>query len=196
MARMDLTIRKLAQLAGTSYSTVSRALNDSPLVKDSTKRRIRRLAQDLGYQVDFSARSLATGMRMIVGVVYPYHTLRPHESMYTSQAIDRIRIALSSHGFDTLTAGYAEDGGPREDIARLIREKKADALLVFGHEVSDRQIAELRELGAEFLLINPPPRSSVDACHHISIDHEYGGFLAGRRLVEASRTRLLCIARP
>lgn len=193
MARMELNIRKLAQLAGTSYSTVSRALNDSPLVKDSTKQRIRRLARDLGYQIDFSARSLATGMRMIVGVVYPYHSLRPHESMYTSQAIDRIRIALSQQGFDTLTAGYADDAGPGEDIARLIRQKKVDGLLVFGHEISDRQIAQLHELDASFLLINPPPRPVADACSHISIDHEHGGYLAGKRLIAAGRGRLLCV---
>ena len=43
------TIADIARLAGVSKSTVSRALNDSPLIGDETKARIQRLAQEMGY---------------------------------------------------------------------------------------------------------------------------------------------------
>jgi LacI family transcriptional regulator len=191
---MDLNIRKLAQLAGTSYSTVSRALNDSPLVKDSTKRRIQDLAQQLGYHLDFSAKSLATGMRMIVGILYPYHSLRPYESVYTSQAIGRMRHALSRHGLDALIAGFGSGGGPEDDITRLVRQKKADGLIVFGYEVSEAQIDALLSLDTPFLLINPSPSVALERCHRIRIDHEHGGYLAGRQLITRGRRRLLCIS--
>jgi len=191
---MDLNIRKLAQLAGTSYSTVSRALNDSPLVKDTTKRRIQDLARQLGYHLDFSAKSLATGMRMIVGILYPYHSLRPYESVYTSQAIGRMRHALSRHGLDALIAGFGSGGGPEDDITRLVRQKKADGLIVFGYEVSDAQIDALLSLDTPFLLINPSPSAALKRCHRIRIDHEHGGYLAGRRLIDRGRRRLLCVS--
>jgi LacI family transcriptional regulator len=191
---MDLNIRKLAQLAGTSYSTVSRALNDSPLVKETTKRRIQDLARQLGYHLDFSAKSLATGMRMIVGILYPYHSLRPYESVYTSQAIGRMRHALSRHGLDALIAGFGSGGGPEDDIIRLVRQKKADGLIVFGYEVSDSQIDALLSLDTPVLLINPAPSATLKRCNRIRIDHEYGGYLAGHHLVNRGRRRLLCVS--
>jgi LacI family transcriptional regulator len=190
---VELNIRTLAQLAGTSYSTVSRALNDSPLVKDATKRRIQELARQLGYHVDFSAKSLATGMRMIVGILYPFHSLRPYESVYTSHAISRMRHALSRHGLDALIAGFGDGGTQADDITRLIRQKKVDGLIIFGYEVSDDQIAALLSLNAPFLLINPSPSAALKGCNQICIDHRYGGYLAGKRLIEAGRRRLLCV---
>lgn len=190
---MDLNIRKLAQLAGTSYSTVSRALNDSPLVKNETKRRIQELAQQLGYHVDFSAKSLATGMRMIVGLIYPFHSLRPYESVYTSQAIGRMRHALAQHGLDALVAGYGSSDRAEDDITRLIRQKKVDGLIIFGYEVSEAQIESLRALGSPFLLINPSPSTAGELCHQIRIDHELGGYLAGERLIRAGRRKLLSV---
>lgn len=190
---MDLNIRKLAQLAGTSYSTVSRALNDSPLVKDTTKRRIQELAQQLGYHVDFSAKSLATGMRMIVGLIYPFHSLRPYESVYTSQAIGRMRHALAQHGLDALVAGYGSSDRAEDDITRLIRQKKVDGLIIFGYEVSEEQIEALRALESPFLLINPSPSTAGELCHQIRIDHELGGYLAGERLIRAGRRKLLSV---
>ena len=45
-----VTIKDIAKAAGVSPSTVSRALNDSPLIRESTKERIKRLAAELGYE--------------------------------------------------------------------------------------------------------------------------------------------------
>lgn len=191
---MDMTIRKLAQLAGTSYSTVSRALNDSPLVKESTKRRIQDLAQQIGYHVNYSAKSLATGMQMNVGIVYPYHALRPYESAYTSQAISRMRRELTKHGLDALVAGYGTGVDPADDITRLLRQKKVDGLIVFGYEVSRQQVESLLRIGASFLLINPAPGLEDIPCHQIRIDHELGGYHAAERLLRAGRKNLLCVS--
>ena len=189
-----MTIRKIAKLAGTSYSTVSRALNNSPLVAEHTKQRISRLADELGYQINASARGLATGIKTIIGIVYPFQSLRPHESVYTNQAIDLIRKELNRYHFDTLIAGYDRDSRSQgDDITRLVRQKKVDGLVIFGQEISSVQIRALRATGFPFLLVNPPPLREVRACNRICIDHRYGGYLAGSRLVETGRRRLLCL---
>lgn len=190
---MDMTIRKIAQLAGTSYSTVSRALNDSPLVKESTRERIQNLANNLGYQINFSARSLATGIRGIVGVVYPYHSLRPYESAFTREVVDRIRRALDCFDMDTLIAGFGVNPDETDDITRLFRQKKVDGLITLGYELSDDQIAILKGFDQPFLLLNPAPDRHFSDCHHIRVDQHYGGFLAGERLLKAGRTKLLNI---
>ena len=61
----------IARLAGVSTATVSRALNDSPLINDETKKRIRDLALSLNYTINISAKNLRLGENHTVAVVIP-----------------------------------------------------------------------------------------------------------------------------
>ena len=54
------TIKDIAKIANVSTSTVSLALNDSPLVKHETRYRILQIAKELNYRPNTAARSLAT----------------------------------------------------------------------------------------------------------------------------------------
>ena len=53
------TIADIAKLAGVSKSTVSRALNDSPLISEETKAHIRELARRHNFQINAPARRLS-----------------------------------------------------------------------------------------------------------------------------------------
>lgn len=68
---MSVTIKDIAKASGVSYSTVSKALNDSPLVKPQTKSKILDVAKQLGYQPNFSARNLVSKKSNAIGVVWP-----------------------------------------------------------------------------------------------------------------------------
>lgn len=63
-----VTIKDIARLAGVSYSTVSKALNDSPLVKAETKQRILEIARAQGYQKNLLAKHLVSGRTRLVGL--------------------------------------------------------------------------------------------------------------------------------
>ena len=60
-----VTIKDVARAAGVSPSTVSRALNDSPLIREETKARIRRIAAELGYErneLPWAGHGVVTGV--------------------------------------------------------------------------------------------------------------------------------------
>jgi LacI family transcriptional regulator len=65
-----VTIKDLAKLAGVSHTTVSRALNDSPLINPETKERIKLLAQGMNYSPNFSARSLVLDRSYNIGLFF------------------------------------------------------------------------------------------------------------------------------
>lgn len=53
---MTVTIKDIANASGVSYSTVSKALRNSPLVKPDTKKKVLQVAEQLGYSPNFAAK--------------------------------------------------------------------------------------------------------------------------------------------
>ncbi|MDL4840292.1 LacI family DNA-binding transcriptional regulator [Aquibacillus rhizosphaerae] len=68
---MNITIKDIATLAGVSYSTVSKALNGSPLVKEDTKRKIVEIAKEMGYEPNIAAQRLVSKNTKIIGLIWP-----------------------------------------------------------------------------------------------------------------------------
>jgi DNA-binding LacI/PurR family transcriptional regulator len=59
----------VAALAGVSYQTVSRVINDQPGVRDATRERVLAAMRELGYRPSPAARSLASGRSRTIGIV-------------------------------------------------------------------------------------------------------------------------------
>src|SRR5205823_7050732 len=67
------TVADIARLAGVSKSTVSRALNDSPLIGAETKDRIRSIAREHHFQMNVPARSLSLKQSHAIALVTYAH---------------------------------------------------------------------------------------------------------------------------
>ena len=65
------TIKDIAQKLDVSYSTVSRALQDSPQIGEATKQKVRDLAKSMNYRANAFARSLVLKQSEIIGVIVP-----------------------------------------------------------------------------------------------------------------------------
>ena len=63
------TVKDVADLAGVSTATVSRVLNNHPLVADETRSRVLRAMEELGYQPSRVARRLRMGASQILGLI-------------------------------------------------------------------------------------------------------------------------------
>jgi LacI family transcriptional regulator len=117
-----VTIKDIAQAAGVSFSTVSKALRDSPLVTPETKRRIIEIAREMGYQPNIAARRLVSKRSGAVGVVWP-----SIERTTLSTLITRVGERLERRG----TAMLLSIGGMDAAFATF-RRFQVDAILVFG----------------------------------------------------------------
>jgi LacI family transcriptional regulator len=68
---LNVTIKDLARIARVSPSTVSRALADSPLVADGTRRQIQQLARNFQYSPNSLARGLVKRRSNLLGLLVP-----------------------------------------------------------------------------------------------------------------------------
>ncbi|NCD05492.1 MAG: LacI family transcriptional regulator, partial [Spirochaetia bacterium] len=57
---MPITINDIAQITGLNKSTISRALNDNPRISKQTIEKVKKVANDLGFEKNNNARSLST----------------------------------------------------------------------------------------------------------------------------------------
>ncbi|KKK37159.1 LacI family transcriptional regulator [Mesobacillus campisalis] len=65
-----VTIKDIAKLANVSHTTVSRALNNSPLIKEPTKRKILEIASQLNYSPNYNAKSLVMQKSHTIGLFF------------------------------------------------------------------------------------------------------------------------------
>ncbi|MBM7579939.1 LacI family DNA-binding transcriptional regulator [Jeotgalibacillus terrae] len=116
---MTVTIKDIAKAANVSFSTVSKALNDSPLVKEPTKQMIISIAKEMGYEVNTAAKILATGKSNSVGIYCP-DISRPEYAEYSQE----ISLQLKNRGFLPCisSSGF-------EDAKELFTRLKAAAVI-------------------------------------------------------------------
>ncbi|HJO93334.1 MAG TPA: LacI family DNA-binding transcriptional regulator, partial [Victivallales bacterium] len=67
---MGCTIKDIAKIAGVSHTTVSRALNDSSLISDKTKIKIKKIADEYGYVIDNIAKGLVLHKTFNIGIFF------------------------------------------------------------------------------------------------------------------------------
>ena len=65
-------IRKIAELAGVSVSTVSRVLNNHPYVNEQKRKEILAIIEELNYTQNVNAIHLVKGKTNVIGVLLPH----------------------------------------------------------------------------------------------------------------------------
>lgn len=124
MARKHATIHDIAKKAGVSSSTVSRALQDNPVINDKTRERIKALASKLNYQPNVLAHNLRKGRSKMVGVLVP--RIDHH---FFSSVIGGIEKILNEAGYNVLIL-QALDSIEKEiiNIQSLLEQRIAGVL--------------------------------------------------------------------
>ena len=100
----NVTLKDLAQKLGLSISTVSRALQNNPIINDKTRKRVNKLAKDLGYYPDVLAKSLKNQKTFTIGVIVPEIS-----HFFFSSVIDGIEEKTNNHGYTILVTKSNED---------------------------------------------------------------------------------------
>lgn len=150
-----VTIKDIAERAGVSFSTVSKALRDSPLVQNKTKQHILSIAKEMGYQPNIAARSLVSKRSGAIGVVWP-----SIERAALSTLITKINEQLEKQGYVTLLSMSNIDSA-----IEIFRRYQVDAILVFGDKDSVSSSMNLNPLQIPVLTYGAAgysPYSAVD----------------------------------
>jgi DNA-binding LacI/PurR family transcriptional regulator len=186
-----ITMAELARLADVDVSTVSRALNDSPLVKEGTKAEILKIAQETGYAVNASARNLRRQSSETIGMVIP---LRPESGQTLSdpfflEMVGAVSQAASERGYDLIIS--VPKGEEQLAEQRLLNMGKADGLIIIGQAGRTGRLKALGPLAKKVVVWggqDGPANYTL-----VGSDNREGGRLATEHLLSIGRERILFI---
>lgn len=194
------TIQKVADLAGVSTATVSRALAGKKTVSASTKARVEAAAKELGYVVSSAASSLASGRTRNIGVVMPFL-----DGWFYTRVLKGAHEALSDAGYDLtlyhLDASATGQGGainPRRErlFDEFLGRQRVDGFIAVSLELTDAELTRLRTInkpavgiggpipGAVTLSIDDAAVARLATEHLLSLGHRHIAHIGGDPLLD------------
>lgn len=183
-----ISMSELARLAGVNISTVSRALDDSPLVKQKTKDKIKQLAEETGYSINAQARNLRKQSSQTLGIIIPVgpETNQTVSDPFFLEMVGAASEAASKRGYDLIIRLPRE----KSEIAerRLLGSGKADGLIIIGQAGRTDRLKALGDSINRVVvwggMIDDPDYTLVGS------NNFEGGRLIGQHLAQTGRRRI------
>ena len=156
-------------MAGVSKKTVSRVINQSPLVRPDTREKVETLMRDVGYVPDPIARGLAFRRSFLIGMVYDNPTAQFIVNMQYG-ALDTLRdsgFELVVHPCDSRSPGYI-DG-----VRRFVQQQKLHGVMLVPRVSEDQALADMLDsIGCRYVRI---AAVALDKPERMVVTHDYDG---------------------
>lgn len=179
----------VAKLAGVSYQTVSRVINDHPYVSKDTRRRVQKAIDTLGYRPNKAATKLASKSSKIIATIL-------YGSWFPGQAEIALNVELAAKttGFDVILINITE---PHKQLVEALENVKAWAVdgIILIVPVDGLAVEEVRKISDNTPLVQlDSPRSPE--IPSVIIDEAYGTQQMVEHLIERGHTDFYEITGP
>lgn len=119
------TIIDVARAAGVSKSTVSLVLQNSPLVKEQTRRLVKQAMLDIGYVYNRNAANLRSSNAGLIGLV-----INDLRNPFFTEFATSVQMALSERGYACVLANTDEDPAVQAQVVNAMIEHGVSALVI------------------------------------------------------------------
>lgn len=123
------TLDDVARKAGVSTATVSRCLNTPDRVVQTTRTRVLRAVEQLGYTPNFGARAMAAKRTFTIGAIIP-----TMENAIFARGLQAFQEELHRRGYTLLVSSTAYRPEAEEEQIRALVTRGADGLLLIGYD--------------------------------------------------------------
>ncbi|WP_439183239.1 LacI family DNA-binding transcriptional regulator [Carboxylicivirga taeanensis] len=120
----EITINDIARELNISPSTVSRALNDHAKISEATKKKVKDMARDLGYEINLVASSLSKNKTNVIGVIIPHLG-----SQFFAKALSGIQEVASDNGYNVIISQTNESVQQEIEMTRVMNSARVDGVV-------------------------------------------------------------------
>lgn len=188
------TLKDLAELAGVTSGTVSRALAGSNLVTATTRELIVKLAREHGFTPNVTARNLRTRRTGVIGVVIPlgHETAQQFSDPFFIVLLGLLADSLTARGFNLLLSRIV----PTDEnwLLRFAHSGQVDGVIVIGQSDQSAVLDAMAERYKPLVVWG----SHVSGQVHCSVgsDNFRGGQIAAQHLIERGCQRIAFFGDP
>ena len=125
MSPRRATLRDVAEQAGVSVSTASRALSGFPAISTTTRDRVEKAARELNYLPNLQARGLRNSNSAAIGLTVP-SLVNP----YFAEMATAIQQAAERDGYSTVTASTHEDATQFDAALRVFQSQQLSGFII------------------------------------------------------------------
>lgn len=185
-----MNIYDIAELAGVSIATVSRVVNNSPLVSEKTKNRVLAVMEEYNYTPNVFARGLGLDSMKTIGIVCPNVA-----DSYMARAVAYLERRLRGYGYDCILycSGYGQ--ADKEQAVELVIKKRIDALVIVGSTYAGRgeetDTSYIQEAAKKIPVFLMNGLINADNIYCVYSDDYEAAFEAASKLAESGRKRIL-----
>jgi len=187
---VPLTLEDIARMAGVSRSTVSRVINDDPNVNKRTRQMVKKVIDELNFQPNLAARSLAAGQTKILGLVIPVVV----NTLFTDPFFPLLLQSITSACYQkdySIMLWLAEPEFERRTIHQVLYNGLIEGVIVSSHKITDPIINTLAERKLPFVTIGRNPLR--DDVSYVDVDNYHGACEATHHLINLGRRRIATI---
>lgn len=183
------TMKQVAEKARVSTTTVSHVINNTRVVSEDARERVLAVIREMRYIPSAVARSLKNDKTHTLGMIIPNNS-----NPYFAEVIQGIEDESFKLGYNIILCNSYDDPKKQAAYTRVLMEKRIDGLIL----VASGSDQELNQLLAD----EDIPKVLVDrevpgvAADFIEADHEQGGYLATRYLIDLGHRAIACVAGP
>lgn len=127
---MSVTIKDVAKQANVSPSTVSRVISDSNKISEKTKKRVRKVMEEMGYHINLNARVLVQKSTQTIGIVMKHSASQTLENPFFPELLRGISAECNEKEYSILlTTGNSEEA-IFDEVKKLVMGKRVDGIIV------------------------------------------------------------------
>lgn len=187
------TIEDIARIAKVSKSTVSRALNNSPLVKEETKAQILAIAKQYNFRLNAPARRLSLKQSNTVAfVTHAYHKDFSLDDLFTLEIMGGVSNGLHELGYDMLVIKV--NPSDSDWAQQYLESGRVDGFILLATSRKQSYMKNLVDAGAPFITWGAP--NPIQNFNSVSGDDLNGGKLATEHLIRSGKQRIAFLGGP
>ncbi|WP_411843245.1 LacI family DNA-binding transcriptional regulator [Salinicoccus sp. HZC-1] len=164
-----VTIKDVAKIAGVSPSTVSRVIKDHDGISDTTKKKVRKIMEVIGYSPNIAARNLVTNQSYTIGLVLKSGIHEVNLNPFFSDVNLGVSETCRKKGFSTLTTSTTDDDSLLNEVKELINSRQVDGFILLYSKKDDLVVNYLHEIDFPFVVVG---KNIFDISNGIYVDND------------------------
>ncbi len=137
-----VSIKDVSIKCGVSVATVSKALNDHSDIAETTKEHVRKIAKEMGYFPNSSARALKTNRTYNIGVLFVDESQSGLTHEYFANVLDSFKVEAEKNGYD-ITFISKHTGHKNMSYYEHSKYRGVDGVVIACIDFSDPSVLEL-----------------------------------------------------